>query len=98
MDYALAEDETYFQGFYKDIFNHRFVLIINEPSNIITRGSEYSFGEENDAYVKWVTAPVLCMYEPLYTSQSTSLELLVPRTSPVPKNLPCEDIFAFLND
>ncbi|MDO9546678.1 MAG: hypothetical protein Q7J07_08015 [Pelolinea sp.] len=98
MDHALADNESYFQGFYKDIFNHEFVLIVNEPSNIIARGSEYSFGEENDAYVKWVTAPLLCMYEPLYTSQATSLELLIPRTSPPPETLPCEDIFSFLND
>ncbi len=98
MDFAMAADEDYFHGFYEDIYNHRFVLIVNEPINIISRGLEYSFGEENDAYVKWVTAPLLCAYEPLYTSQAVALELLVPRTSPPPDTLPCEDIFSFIDN
>jgi len=98
MDFAMAADEDYFHGFYEDIYNHRFVLIVNEPINIISRGLEYSFGEENDAYVKWVTAPLLCVYEPLYTSQAVALELLVPRTSPPPDTLPCEDIFSFIEN
>jgi hypothetical protein len=98
MDFAMAANEDYFHAFYKDISSHRFVLIVNEPINIISRGLEYSFGEENDAYVKWVTAPLLCAYEPLYTSQATALELLVPRTSPPPDTLPCEDIFSFIDN
>jgi len=98
MDFAMAADEDYFNAFYEDISNHRFVLIVNEPINIISRGLEYSFGEENDAYVKWVAAPLLCVYEPLYTSQATALELLVPRTSPPPDTLPCEDIFLFIDE
>jgi hypothetical protein len=98
MDQAMAENEDYFYTFYEDIYNHRFVLIVNEPANLVSRGSEYSFGEENDAYVKWVTAPLLCAYEPLYTSQATALELLIPRSSPPPDTLPCEDIFSFINE
>jgi hypothetical protein len=97
MDFAMAADEDYFHAFYEDISNHRFVLIVNEPINIISRGLEYSFGEENDAYVKWVAAPLLCAYEPLYTSQAVALELLVPRTSPPPDTLHCEDIFLFID-
>ena len=85
MDFAMAADEDYFHAFYEDISNHRFVLIVNEPINIISRGLEYSFGEENDAYVKWVAAPLLCAYEPLYTSQAAGLELLVQHTSPPPE-------------
>ena len=90
MDQAMAANEPYFSGFYEDLTNHRFALIINEPANIIIRGSEYSFGEENDAYVKWVTKPLLCAYEPIYTSIETSLQLLVPRTTPPPVEMGCQ--------
>ncbi|MDP2966704.1 MAG: hypothetical protein Q8N39_11835 [Pelolinea sp.] len=94
MDQAMANNEKYFNTFYKDLAERRFVLIVNEPSNLVVRGSEYSFGEENDAYVKWVTVPLLCTYEPLYTSPKTSVELLVPRETPPPTSLNCDSVFA----
>lgn len=92
MDKALSGNSSYFNAFYKDLNNMRFALIVNEPANIIIRGSEYSFGEENDAYVKWVTKPILCTYEPIYTSFDTNLELLVPRKIPPPDEMKCEEI------
>ena len=96
MDQAMADNEKYFNAFYKDLANKRFALIVNEPSNLVIRGSEYSFGEENDAYVKWVTIPLLCAYEPIYTSPQTSLELLVPRTTSIPDSLNCDMILPAL--
>ena len=81
MDQAMADNSAYFEGFYQDLKANRFVLIVNEPSNYIIRGSEYSFGQENDAYVKWVTIPLLCTYEPIYTASEIGVELLVPRES-----------------
>ena len=79
MDQALADNGQYFRGFYQDLMAGRFALIVNEPSNYILRGSESSFGQENDAYVKWVTVPLLCTYEPIYTSAQVGVELLAPR-------------------
>ncbi len=79
MDQAMAGNAAYFQGFYQDLAAARFALIVNEPSNFIIRGSESSFGQENDAYVKWVTVALLCTYEPIYTSPEVGIELLVPR-------------------
>jgi len=89
----MAANAKYFSTFYEDLKNQRFALIVNEPANIIIRGSEYSFGEENDAYVHWVTRPLLCAYEPIYTSQETSVELLVPRESMPPGEMNCQEIF-----
>ena len=98
MDNAMADDTDYFEGFYDDLSAQRFALIVNEPSNIIDRGSDYSFGEENDAYVRWATVPLLCYYEPLYTSQATALELLIPRTSESPEILNCQEVFPNLHE
>ncbi len=82
MDQALADNSVYFQDFSRDLVNARFALIVNEPSNYVIRGSESSFGQENDAYVKWVTIPLICTYEPIYTSTEIGVELLVPRQTP----------------
>jgi hypothetical protein len=95
MDEAMGADAAYFVPFYEDVRNKRFALIINEPLNVVIRGEDYSFGDENDAYVKWVTLPLTCSYEAIYTNSETGVELLVPRSTPFPKHMPyCEE---FLN-
>ena len=96
MDKAMASNKDYFSDFYKDLSVKRFVLVVNEPTNLVIRGSEYSFGEENDAYVKWVTMPLLCFYEPMFSSPETSLELLIPRKDPAPEYLNCNSFSALL--
>ena len=93
MDQALAGNGKYFQGFYNDLKAGRFALIVNEPSNYIIRGSEDSFGEENDAYVKWVTVPLMCTYEPIYTSPEVGVQLLVPRQAALTDAI-CQAAFA----
>lgn len=97
MDQAMADNKDYFIAFYKNLADHRFSLIVNEPANMVIRGTEYSFGEENDAYVKWVTIPLLCYYEPMYTSPETSVELLIPRKSPPLESLNCSSILTAFN-
>jgi hypothetical protein len=87
----MASNSQYFYTFYEDLKAHRFTLIVNEPANIIIRGSEYSFGEENDAFVRWVTQPLLCTYEPIYTSTDTSVQLLIPRETPAPAEMGCQE-------
>ena len=97
MDQAMAGNKDYFISFYKDLAEKRFVLMVNEPSNLVIRGSEYSFGEENDAYVKWVTIPLLCYYEPLYSSPETGIELLIPRKDQPPEYLKCYSLPTSIN-
>lgn len=80
IDMAMSGNAVYFAQFYDDLANHRFQLIVNEPAILISLGSNYSFSEENNAYVEWVTLPLLCNYYPVYTSRETNLELLLPRT------------------
>ncbi len=98
MDNALAANSDYFNAFYRDLDAQRFKLIVNEPLNLISRGEDYAFGEENDAYVKWVTTPLFCKYEPIYTSQATALELLIPRIDPPPSHLNCQAYFSNSNE
>ena len=83
MDQALSADASYFQQFYEDLARARFALIVSEPLKVNLQGSAYSFGEENDAWVTWVSKPVLCYYEPVATFKRVHVELLKPRENPI---------------
>jgi len=80
MEMAMSGRTDYFAEFYRDLMHHRFTLIVNEPSGLFIKGEETAFSEENNAYVEWVTLPLLCNYYPVYTAKSVGLELLLPRT------------------
>jgi hypothetical protein len=79
MDEALSSNETYFQPFYKDLAAHRFSLIISDPLRTPIKDNEYGFGEENNAWVKWIAKPILCYYEEKDTLLAVHVEMLVPR-------------------
>jgi len=82
MDKALSSDATYFKPFYRDLAAHRFSLIISDPLRTPIKDSDYQFGEENNAWVKWISDPVLCYYEPTLTIPEFRLQLLVPKENP----------------
>jgi hypothetical protein len=76
---AMSANAQYFAGFYQDLADKRFSLIITSPVNRRLDKTEGHFGEENNAWVKWVTAPLLCYYEPLDRLKRVDIDLLVPR-------------------
>jgi len=82
MDQALASDEIYFQGFYADLAAKRFSLIVTHPLVVKSQGSD-EFGEENNAWVKWVTKPLLCFYEVKQTLADVNAQLLIPKAGEV---------------
>ena len=84
MDLALSGDAQYFQTFYQDLADHRFSLIVSEPLKLNLQGSTHQFGEENDSWVNWVSAPILCYYEPIENIKRVKVMLLVPRAEPDP--------------
>lgn len=88
MDEALSSNLNYFQPFYRDLAAHRFALIISDPLRTPIRDTDYGFGEENNAWVKWIAKPVLCYYEEQDTLTNVHVELLVPRKIP----LDCTDV------
>jgi hypothetical protein len=83
MNQALSGDAAYFKGFYADLASQRFSLIISEPLRTPIKDSSFQFGEENNAWVKWVSAPVLCYYEPLTTIKAVNVQILVPNKNAV---------------
>jgi hypothetical protein len=79
MDKALSGDTQYFEGFYKDLATQRFALIITNPLHERIQTDLDDFNEENNAWVTWVSTPVLCYYEPLVTMRKVTIQLLIPR-------------------
>ncbi|RJP51311.1 MAG: hypothetical protein C4583_09070 [Anaerolineaceae bacterium] len=79
MDQAMGETAAQtFPAFYRDLEKRRFSLIVSEPLKLPIKDSNYGFSEENNAWVKWVAAPILCYYEPAFTLEELRLQLLVP--------------------
>ena len=90
MEMAMQGRGSYFESFYQDLADHRFSLIITEPLHTGIRETAYQFGDENNAWVQWVSLPLLCYYEPSFTSWDVSLQILVPKTkSPPGEGLAC---------
>lgn len=80
MDQALTGNPVYFADFYNDLENHRFSAIITEPlQRTIVFESERNFGEENNAWVHWVSRPLLKYYKPKVTHDEVGVQILIPR-------------------
>ena len=83
MEQSLSSNAEYFQGFYDDLANRRFALIISDPLRNPIKDSSFQFGEENNAWVKWVSNPVLCYYDQKIILKEVGVQLLVPKSEPV---------------
>ncbi len=86
MDKAMAGNADYFNGFYTDLANQRFSMIVTDPVFVPEKGIEHTFGDENNAWVKWVAEPLLCYYAPTRMLPEVGVQLLTPRAEP--KNCP----------
>ena len=82
MEQAMSDNQSYFSSFYQDLANKRFSLIIVSPQFMKTKGDQYSFGEENDAWVKWVSRALLCYYKSYDIQLKVKIKFLIPRNSP----------------
>jgi len=83
MDQAMAGNAAYFKKFNQDLAAHRFTMIITEPLALTYKSIENNFNEENNAYVHWVTSPLMCYYQPKITFEEVSTQILVPRSTPL---------------
>ncbi len=80
---AMSADLRYFETFYADLYARRFTLIVTNPLNDKIKDVSFQFGEENNAWVTWVSLPLLCYYEPKITLKEVGIQLLIPRTQKI---------------
>jgi hypothetical protein len=78
MEMAMAGNKAYFDDFYEDLYSHRYELIVSDTLWPHYQGRTHSFGEENDAWVRWVVEPLICSYKEWKTLSEVGLVLLVP--------------------
>jgi hypothetical protein len=79
MDEALAKNEEYFNNFYADLADARFSMIIADRQFKVKKDLTRALAEENNAWVKWVTIPLLREYESVAVYQSDRIELFMPK-------------------
>lgn len=82
MEMAMSDNRPYLDAFNQAISSQRYKMIVSEPLVIQYQGRNHSFGEENDAWVKRVSEPVLCYYQPTINLDSVGLVLYTPRPNP----------------
>jgi len=82
MEMAMSGNTAYLDAFHADVSSRRFAMIVSEPLVIQYQGRNHGFGEENDAWVKQVSEPVLCYYEPSLNLDTVGLVLYTPRLNP----------------
>ena len=80
MDEAMAGNKDYFAKYYHDLAKKRFALMITPVFRIdYQQESSHNFAAENNVWDRWVAAPTLCYYKPIYTEKHLGFEILVPR-------------------
>ncbi|MFQ5931335.1 MAG: hypothetical protein ACE5MM_02890 [Nitrospiraceae bacterium] len=79
MEMAMSGTRSYLDGFHGALENQQFDLIVSDPLKIQFQGRTRAFGEENDAWVREVSYPVLCYYEPVLTISEAEVQVLKPR-------------------
>jgi len=82
MEMAISHHRPYLDAFRQDLERQRFGLIITYPLETEYQGRSHAFGEENDTWVREVSEPILCSYEPRVTLRLPPLQILVPRRIP----------------
>ena len=79
MDQAMGSNHQYFDLFYRDLKSKRFQLIISDVQKTQYQDQDEDFSEENNAFVRWVSKPLLKYYKPAITIKELGIQLLVPR-------------------
>ena len=75
----MGNNQFYLQPFHQYLRDQRFALIIADPQNTTLQGRGHQFGEENDAWVKGVSVPLLCSYYPKVTLSEVNVIIYAPR-------------------
>ncbi|MGZ9163760.1 MAG: hypothetical protein ACXW4U_01140 [Anaerolineales bacterium] len=79
MEMAMSDQENYLDAFRADVQNQRFAFIVVDPLKFKLLGSNYSMGEENNAWARRVIKPILCNYEVVVSYPEFQLALYVPQ-------------------
>lgn len=82
MDQALAGNRAYFEAFVDDLAAHKYSLIVGELEDTLFRGRNPQYGdslaEENNAWKRWVSLPLLRYYQSIHDFRDAGVEIFMP--------------------
>jgi hypothetical protein len=79
MEMAISNNQKYLDKFYSDLKNQRFTLIVMNKQYVVFKDSTASFPEENNAWVKYITVPILEYYQPITWLRASGIEIYARR-------------------
>lgn len=79
MEMAMVGKQQYFSEFYDHLARHEWGLIVIDSLSMREAEGNQSFGEEQDAWVKWVVEPIRAYYIPVGGNPQAQMILAVPR-------------------
>ena len=82
MEMAMSGNRPYLDRFHALLREQAFDLIVVDRLSTTFQGRSHNFGEENDAWVREVSLPILCYYEVSQRLGRPPLDVMVPRTEP----------------
>jgi len=82
MEMVMAGNQDYINSFHDDIRTQRFDVIVTDPVFDVYKEYSVSWAEENNAWNKLISKPLLCYYEPSRIFDKPRIWLMVPRSSP----------------
>jgi len=80
MEMAMSGNRSYLDRFHAQLRDHDYGLIVVDRLATAYQGRGHGYGEENDAWVREVSLPILCTYEPVVNLEQPRIELLVPKS------------------
>ena len=79
MEMAMSNNRVYLDQFQADIDNKRFGMIVVQAPYLVIKGRNFSFGEENDIWVRQVASPLLSNYDIDFRSNDNLVAILFPK-------------------
>lgn len=79
MEMAISDQRTYLEQFYADLAAHEYDMIIVTKQYLVFKGEKDAFSEENNAWVRNISIPLMKYYTPITWLRYTDTEIYVPR-------------------
>ena len=79
MEMAISNREDYLDQFSAELAAHDYDLIISSKQYLNFKGNDEAFSEENNAWVKKISIPLMKYYTPITWLRYTDTEIYVPR-------------------
>jgi hypothetical protein len=78
MEMAMSKNQAYLDRFYQDIRRKRFAVIISPKNPTAVKKDDSPLAEENDAWVKRISIPLLQNYREQRMFKGIGIQVLVP--------------------